>query len=1526
MAETILAIMADNDGGLDKDFPVPEDPGDEVARHPDSDSSSTDEGDESDKPKPLPLHEKLLEIAEAEEESKAALSAEFNFLLVESRSEINTRDSTDATALHVAIEHGLEAEAQKLIENGADTGMSDSDGKQVLHLACRGGLTELVTFLLGQSPNVNTTSKNGDTPLAAACRNGHANIVNLLLDMKANVKTADEEMWTPLHWASWENHVEIVKRLLDEDTDIDATEGNENWTPLNAAAYRGHEEVVSLLLRKSADLSIPDSSNWTPLMTATRMQHPEIARTILRYKESSKKDFLEIRDDGNNTPLSVASYYGYNDIASQLIDAGADCNATDNDGMTPLHSASFQNHYQITTLLLSKASEFGIDIEAKAKAKNGRTPLHLASLQGNELIVKTLLQAKASIDATDDSKLTPLHLASGAKSEDRCDSEHDPVLPGPSGENDTDWEKRNAEAMSGRHLAVVELLLKNKASPCLKAANGDTALHRAAATGDKERIDILMKHMKLEDFSWKNWKDSPVQSALRGSDPQAAMEALLGEEKVKTAAFWKDGGRINVIKEAMKASEPQHIVGQIFCQIAANDDTAPEGSNNWSPIRWAAHERLPDVLSQLIDESGPSGDVGKMVHEALQETSKSITLKELESEPSCEKLVQVLWILITTSERVPLNTQAIRDASRFVREKTSPSKPVDMEVLRSLSALLRVRLSKLDDLKAPNDSILRNKKFSLNKDAMYWSKQGMYDGVLSETKALETRFAKYAEFSDTLQTMESHLSKYAEYYSREKLKSITMLSTLQDILKDPPFAQISQTHRDEVDYKPPVPEASHEKVVQQAEATVVGFFKREGESGRIRRNRPIQEVVYDPGPTNVVGAAIRSLIDMTKRGSMRFNSKLYAKENLKLTWVHLPSTNDLLTSIMSYEQYRARELYEVRSFFRDSWVEVPDKESRLRMMRPRSVIRPIETAPKLRSDEGATSESLKDYGEGKGEAHRAESGAGGEDAGDTPKFKAAVADSTVDEQRIYKDWASKPHLPEKKPHQFVHASAVYMPYLSYSTHCRHWNNGNRELKEAHDHYEELQEKYKDKDKPQHGSPTLDEWYYQFAQSDPDATEDQESRNENQVVSKYLKQVKEADDTTDSRDTIDLDENQWTVVRVNQLWIWTIAKDWIITATSTPFDNSPDVLVEDILNQLSKQAEYGGSRAQPVSAADLVPVIVDHCIGSYERRPLDNQRISIGQTFSHYINRIETNLFEGFRVWSLDENRRKNTNNKAYRRSPAENLLQYAKDRKVEEAPSSSRDDTAGTKQTSLQPHSRDISAQIEKATELYCEIKDVRDEVNILKSVAQFQQIVQRGLAGKDVDESRFSSTYVVKDLKELDSIAERIQGAISTTLSLQQSDVANRQATEATRQGKTVMTFTFATVLFLPLSFLSSLFALDVASFQQAPAWAFYVIFFVSIGISVILGCSVFWWDNIKRAKDILLDILENSFESASRTSSPPKLPGKEGTASKDREGIDTAVDIRSKSKDSEPGFKKRFRRQRRGGDEETAESHAVT
>ncbi|KAF5697891.1 ankyrin protein [Fusarium globosum] len=378
--------------------------------------------------------------------------------------------------------------------------------------------------------------------------------------------------------------------------------------------------------------------------------------------------------------------------------------------------------------------------------------------------------------------------------------------------------------------------------------------------------------------------------------------------------------------------------------------------------------------------------------------------------------------------------------------------------------------------------------------------------------------------------------------------------------------------------------------------------------------------------------------------------------------------------------------------------------------------------------------------------------AGKEKEKDPATVKVVVADSKRDKQESHDGWDFKPRQSAKKEHQFVHASAIYMPYLAYSSHCGALKGiKDPKLKKAHEDYEGLLESYKGKDDQQHGSPTLDEWYYQFAQDDKEATDDQKQRNKSQVVSKYLKENEDGSSASKL--------NQWTVVRVNQLWIWTIADNWIITSTSSLLDNSSDVLVDDILNLLSKKAEYGGSRAQPVSATQLVPFIIDYCIGSYDRRPNNTGRISIGQTFSHYINRIgrnETNLFNDFRNGLSYENEKKKLNSKLHNHSGV-----------AEAAIGGAIANAAETKPTAIQPQNHNIVTAIQQAKDLCFNIKDVRDELNILKSVAGYQQIVQSGLDRKEVDESRLASTYVLKNLKELDDVAERIQSAVRSNFIL---------------------------------------------------------------------------------------------------------------------------------------------------------------
>lgn len=58
------------------------------------------------------------------------------------------------------------------------------------------------------------------------------------------------------------------------------------------------------------------------------------------------------------------------------------------------------------------------------------------------------------------------------------------------------------------------------------------------------------------------------------------------------------------------------------------------------------------------------------------------------------------------------------------------------------------------------------------------------------------------------------------------------------------------------------------------------------------------------------------------------------------------------------------------------------------------------------------------------------------------------------------------------------------------------------------------------------SPTLDEWYYHFDLDDLESTKDRNQRNGSQVVHNYLPKG-------------DKKQSHWPLIRVNQLWVWTL---------------------------------------------------------------------------------------------------------------------------------------------------------------------------------------------------------------------------------------------------------------------------------------------------------------------------------------------------------------------------------------------------
>ena len=121
---------------------------------------------------------------------------------------------------------------------------------------------------------------------------------------------------------------------------------------------------------------------------------------------------VNARDEAGRTPLHGAvGLSGYPTVVEILLAAGADPNARTADGSTPLHwAAGLGRNPAVVEALLAA----GADIEARCEL--GRTPLHEAAdpefwLTKNENlpVVETLLKAGANPNARDEGGSTPLY-------------------------------------------------------------------------------------------------------------------------------------------------------------------------------------------------------------------------------------------------------------------------------------------------------------------------------------------------------------------------------------------------------------------------------------------------------------------------------------------------------------------------------------------------------------------------------------------------------------------------------------------------------------------------------------------------------------------------------------------------------------------------------------------------------------------------------------------------------------------------------------------------------------------------------------------------------------------------------------------------------------------------------------------------------------------------------------------------------------------------------------------------------------
>jgi len=325
----------------------------------------------------------------------------------------------DSSALHAAVALGDVDIARKLLDRGADPNARDAQGATPLHIAVKFDIDTAVPLLRtliqgGASPEIAAAS--GETPLGIA------------------LARSEQEPAYWLNWSRWKlphrplrfadlpaaaalGDTEAVERMLAFGFPLEA-EDAQGATALIRAAGAGYAGLVVRLLEAGADTSHAARSGMHCLAAAVSARREAVVRTLLSHGVAA-----DLRMAGGGTALILAAALGLPRLAEALIEAGADVNATDEQGTTPLLAAAqcgFSGSADTATIrdLLNVLLRAGAKIGARnpsgedallillgARAQPG-TPCDGEHLT---VLVKALLQHDAAVDTQDQRGVTPLH-------------------------------------------------------------------------------------------------------------------------------------------------------------------------------------------------------------------------------------------------------------------------------------------------------------------------------------------------------------------------------------------------------------------------------------------------------------------------------------------------------------------------------------------------------------------------------------------------------------------------------------------------------------------------------------------------------------------------------------------------------------------------------------------------------------------------------------------------------------------------------------------------------------------------------------------------------------------------------------------------------------------------------------------------------------------------------------------------------------------------------------------------------------
>lgn len=445
--------------------------------------------------------------------------------------------------------------------------------------AVRGSNIKRLRELLaaGADPNVTGNGEGlttGITPLMIAANRGDVETVKLLIAAGADLNArdgararSDADNWTPLHYAVKGKHSNVVFELIQAGAKI-APKTSAGYTPLFLAINEGDFESAKMLIEAGA--SLEKNQGKYPGVLTHAVVSPEYFHgggklvwgernlEMVKYLVQKGADINGTNEAGQ-TALHFAANHNASAIANWLLKHGADVNTQEKaTGSTPLFNALC--HPKMVSLLISA----GADVNALDN--QGQTPLDEAESffadteekrKANDEVVRLLLEAGAKHAA---------HLRPNARQQHELVSPPSPWYFDPTTTN-PDFESKlkglGQEFGSQPQPLIAAYKMEWTPVPGAYVVEGKRAeIERAV---EKRHIDFLTEGTYI--FVYADGRNKEKTNYQLGFLPTAdKYEAILA---VQPGGANYDIDAQDVVNELKKieSSQPFHLIGMGFDRV-----------------------------------------------------------------------------------------------------------------------------------------------------------------------------------------------------------------------------------------------------------------------------------------------------------------------------------------------------------------------------------------------------------------------------------------------------------------------------------------------------------------------------------------------------------------------------------------------------------------------------------------------------------------------------------------------------------------------------------------------------------------------------------------------------------------------------------------------------------------------------------------------------------------------------------------------------------------------------------------------